>query len=55
MDPEANYEEQLQLAHGILDGQHVEENAGRLAELVLALHEWVIRGGFPPAVFAPKK
>lgn len=49
MDPNANLKEQLQLARDIIDGpvEHPED-ATRLAVLVLALHEWLAAGGFPP-------
>ena len=50
MDPEANMKEQLKLAQYIVDGSEgktgadyseaMEENGMRLAELVVALHEW---------------
>ncbi len=63
MDPNANLREQLQLARDIQttwdhcgeDGNlsleqinHVADAANRLAELVLALNEWIARGGFLP-------
>ncbi len=53
MDPDANWEEQLRLAADILNeedggpGNHVLA-AGRLAELVLSLNDWLSKGGFPP-------
>jgi hypothetical protein len=56
MDPDANWEEAIGLAARLasddewIRGQD-EDNALRLAELVLALHAWVKRGGFPPRVF----
>lgn len=58
MDPNANLEEQLEIAARILDYSDdpdvPEENidpddALRLAELVQALHDWISGGGFLPA------
>jgi hypothetical protein len=60
MDPETNLEKQLQLAQKILryldtgdDPRRVltvvEEDAEKLAELVLALDEWLSQGGFRPS------
>ncbi len=53
MDPTANLVEQLKLAERInlSDSDNIIDDlsAGeRLAELVLALHEWMSKGGFPP-------
>lgn len=58
MDPDANLEEQLELAQELMEVnsddmdtdalQEIEEKASRLAELVLALDEWIERGGFLP-------
>jgi hypothetical protein len=53
MDPNANLEEQRQLAERMLrdryHGRSVDrDDAERLAELVLALDEWLKRGGFMP-------
>lgn len=51
MDPTANLAEQLELAHQIakdFDFEDTAEHGTRLAELVLALHEWIMAGGFPP-------
>ena len=56
MDPEANLREQLELAESMVDNpeeseEHVDDmcNDGRrLAELVLALNEWITKGGFLP-------
>jgi hypothetical protein len=63
MDPDANLEEQLSLAQSIIEGDNVDpeghhvapspEDAERLAELVLALHEWIQKGGAMPAVWEP--
>jgi hypothetical protein len=54
MDPNANLAEQLELARRIqktLDRSSyvpVPAQAARLAELVLALDEWITHGGFLP-------
>lgn len=54
MDPDANYREQVALAELIDRGDGDEDDAQRLAELVLALNRWVRNGGFPPAAFSKK-
>jgi len=52
MDPNANLKEMLELAQAIVehdqeyDADHID--AVRLAELVLAMHEWLGHGGFRP-------
>jgi hypothetical protein len=55
MDPNANYERQLELARLIqqaeLTGQVDLDQASELAELVLALAKWIDRGGFVPKAF----
>lgn len=53
MDPEANLKEQREIARQLVDGTiesegYLEERATRLAELVLALDEWIRSGGFLP-------
>lgn len=64
MDPKANIKEQRELAKELLDiwdeyngedsitaaeqSEAVADKAYRLAELVLALDEWRIKGGFDP-------
>lgn len=53
MDPQANLDEQLRLAvriQGAIDGGRppVADDVDRLAELVLALHGWMLCGGFLP-------
>jgi len=63
MDPDANLEEQLSLAQSIIEGDNVDpeghhvvsspEDAERLAELVLALHEWIQKGGALPSAWEP--
>lgn len=55
MDPDANLARQLELANLVIDpdlshrvtGAFIDQ-AEELAELVLALHEWLARGGFKP-------
>jgi hypothetical protein len=46
MDPTANLTEALQLAADLVEGE--DPDAARLAELVIALDEWLRRGGFLP-------
>ncbi len=54
MDPDANLEEQLEIAKRLADGtcypegEDYIEDANRLCELVLALDEWLRHGGFLP-------
>jgi len=56
MDPEANLKEMLELAASLITwadsdevGEHIDEDdAVRLAELVQALNEWIMKGGFLP-------
>jgi hypothetical protein len=53
MDPEANLKEQRELAQALVDTaedgmQDHGHSAVRLAELVLALDEWIKKGGFLP-------
>lgn len=48
MDPDANIEEQLRLATRMAEGPISEHEGRRLAELVLALDEWLVRKGFKP-------
>lgn len=59
MDPKANLAEQVQIASLIIravdgdidmDGDTLADNAQRLSELVLALHEHRHKGGFDPYV-----
>ena len=56
MDPNANLEEQLRLARQFIEradrGRAERFHSGdtlRLAELVQALDEWIVKGGFLPA------
>lgn len=62
MDPNANLAEQLQLAADILkqcdnatDATGVTQDAERLAELVLALNEWLTNGGFIPQTWRERR
>lgn len=49
MDPNANRIEQLQIARQIVDdAENHTYGAVRLAELVIALDEWMQSGGFLP-------
>lgn len=57
MDPNANLQEQLELAARMLDeeSEHIDTgDAVRLAELVLALNDWILGGGFLPRRWAQK-
>lgn len=54
MDPDANLAEQLMLSQRIKFNYDEgfrpnEEDSNRLAELVVALDEWISKGGFLPA------
>jgi hypothetical protein len=49
MHPDTNLREQLFLASKILyEGEPLREDVDRLAELVLALDEWIAKGGSLP-------
>lgn len=48
MDPNANLIEQVQLAESLVEAENESADANRLAELVLALNLWILRGGFLP-------
>ena len=52
MDPTANLAEQVRLAAQLIDSEDppelVQQRMERLAELVSALHVWIVRGGFLP-------
>lgn len=56
MDPDANLEEQLQLAKSLDGSSPLSERAllraRRLAELVVAMDEWLARGGRLPSRWA---
>lgn len=57
MDPNATLAEMLKLADVVLDdsndfgGEATMDDARTLAEHVKNLHEWLTRGGFPPAAW----
>ena len=57
MDPNANLIEMLDLADTIIreyddpEGCPSDDDANRLAELVKAMHGWIIQGGFPPSLW----
>lgn len=59
MDPDANLKEQRLLAQTILHGDDADSidtgDAVRLAELVQALDEWLVKGGFLPTAWQHKK
>lgn len=48
MDPDANLEEQRELAERLAEGHGDEADLLRLAELVLALDRWMTAGGALP-------
>jgi hypothetical protein len=59
MDPNANRAEQLRLASRLVESFDNErpireDDAARLAELVIALDEWISGEGFPPDAWARK-
>lgn len=65
MDPNANWKETVSLAHSIqekadnydeaqMKKYQIVDDALRLAELVIALEEWLAKGGFPPKAFEKK-
>lgn len=53
MDPNANLAEQLRLARDPEEWDH--DSGTRLAELVVALDEWIRKGGFLPDAWKPKE
>lgn len=55
MDPTANLKEQLELAQGWETSNQHPDDAQRLAELVIALHDWISKGGFLPAQWTKGK
>jgi hypothetical protein len=60
MDPTTNLRELLLIAKEIDETHHMTDeytlqNGPRLAELVLALDEWIKKGGFMPAQWAKKE
>ncbi len=59
MDPDANLEEQRRLAQRIIADEEsgmgsATLDADRLAELVIALDEWITNGGFLPEAWRRK-
>lgn len=53
LDPDKNLEQQKDIAQRMVEGkmatpEDFETDSIRLAELVLALDEWMSKGGFPP-------
>jgi len=48
MDPNENLKEQLEVAHELLLSGSFDPTVQRLAELVLALDEWLKKGGYSP-------
>lgn len=57
MDPNANLREQLEIANRIVDGDDLDVEEwdalrDRLAELVLALNDWITNGGFLPGAWS---
>ncbi len=54
MDPNANLSEMLNLAESLVDDENASDDAGRLAELVLAMHYWLQSGGFNPKLWDKK-
>ena len=58
MDPDATWAEMMQLSIGLRNEGGGDEDiqlaeGERLAELVLAMDEWLRSGGFLPGVFRP--
>lgn len=55
MDPDTNLKEQLGLSLQLIEdsndfgGEMTKEDAQRLAELVVAMDEWLFKGGFLPS------
>ena len=55
MDPEGNLSEQIRICERISRGEAREGDTDRLAELVLALHDWLTGGGFLPLRWRPSE
>ena len=60
MDPDANLREQLRIAKRFMERESLngdaEHDGHRLAELVLALHEWIaVKRGFLPEPWEVKR
>jgi len=64
MDPDENLRKQLRIARRVLGASEApddalrpdewRDDATRLAELAVALHEWIVGRGFLPAAWQPK-
>lgn len=52
MDPDENLRELLELANRVFDGLDNGPDKGRFAELVIALDEWIRKGGALPGVWS---
>ncbi len=61
MDPQANLKRQIEIARCLAAGtfyneyEAVQELAEELADLVLALNNWLYSGGFAPNPIPPRK
>lgn len=53
MDPNAALAEALDAARAIQDGDEEWHTADKLAERLLALDEWLTKGGFLPGRWSP--
>jgi len=49
MDPDANLRRQLAIAQAVVHSDADDPTLNELAELVIALDEWIRAGGFSPA------
>jgi hypothetical protein len=49
MDPNANLRRQIAIAHAVVHADADNPTLVELAELILALDEWIRRGGFLPS------
>lgn len=49
MDPTQNLTDQISAAEAIVNDDSASHTAHELAKLVLALHDWIAKGGFLPA------
>ncbi len=52
MDPDANLRRQLAIARAAVNVEDADDTLVELSELVLALDEWITRGGFMPSRWA---
>ena len=57
MDPDENLKEQLILADSTTSGESeaIEDDAERLAELVVAMSGWIRTGGFLPKAWSRRR